>query len=162
VRGRLERMPAEDYFPPGQAAPRYTRERFRTTAWHRELLDSLSAEGGTWAQTVLRACLQHLTTSQTTEAWLVGVIDAWAESEDAFCMVYRWGATPRTLGARVTKGDFSPGIFDDDPQEIGREIADYSIGEPLGTMADHLVLDPRTQVWWWGSRPLPPEAQHQG
>lgn len=151
-------MVDEDYFPPGQAARGYSRDRFRTTARHRDLIASLPDGRGSWAQTTLRTCLDHLTDSPVTEAWRVGVVDAWTESEDVFCVVYRWGAHSRTLGLRVAKADFSPGMFTDDPREIGAEIADYCIGEPLGTVAEHLAHDPTAHVWWWGSSadPGPP------
>ncbi|GAG42300.1 unnamed protein product, partial [marine sediment metagenome] len=39
-------------------------------------------------------------------------------------------------------------------EQFGWEIADYAVAEPLGTRADHLVVD-RAGVGWWGVAPLP-------
>ncbi len=80
------------------------------------------------------------------------MIDA-GTTDDLFHVVYRWRDYPLTLGF-ATEATISPlcGTVDD-PETVGRDAAAFCIGEPLGTVADHLVRDDNG-IHWWGT-PLP-------
>ena len=44
-------------------------------------------------------------------------------------------------------------MFDEpasDPAQVGRDIADFDIGEPLGTVAERLREDAHGVHWWGG------------
>lgn len=143
----------EDYFSGDQQPNRdYSRQRFRTTARHRELVTNVRSLPGTWAQQALLACLEHLLVSRTTEAWCVGIVDAYLDDDDGFCVIYRFGTYRRTIGLRRGNDADHPCVYGDSASDIGQEIADFDIGEPLGTVASRLSHDPSTGVWWWGDK----------
>ncbi|WP_305091378.1 hypothetical protein [Prescottella sp. R16] len=77
------------------------------------------------------------------------VIDAWIDGESAFCVVYRYGNSPKTLGIRVTVDGDPMQPAADDPVQFGQEVATGDIGEPLGTVARNLRPDP-AGIHWWG------------
>ncbi|WP_278313688.1 hypothetical protein [Lolliginicoccus levis] len=128
----------------------YSHQRFRTTARHRELIGEMRELSTSWAQQALLACLEHLLDSLVTEAWCIGVIDAYLDGDDGFCVIYRFGTYSRTLGLRRCDDNGHPQVYGDSASDIGREIADFDIGEPLGTVSLRLRHDPSTDTWWWG------------
>lgn len=142
---------AEDFFAPHEAAATYSPELPRTTRSHTALIDEFSAPR-TPEETALLGCLMALRDGRITEEWCVGVIDA-GTTGDLFHVVYRWRDYPLTLGF-ATEATILPlyGTLDD-PETVGRDAAAFCIGEPLGTVADHLVRD-ANGIHWWGT-PLP-------
>ncbi|MET9328894.1 hypothetical protein [Tsukamurella sp. NPDC003166] len=141
----------EDFFGHSEAAAVYSETQRRFTTHHRALLESYSAPG-TPAETALLACLLALRDGRITEEWSVGVIDAGSRG-DVFYVVYRWWSLPLTLGF-ATEATTSPLYGSpDDPATVGRDAAAFCIGEPLGTVRDHLVGD-ENDIHWWGT-PLP-------
>lgn len=78
---------AEDYFAADSADPTYSRQNRRFTGQHRQLLNSIALES-TWSGVALRECLRRAATSDLTESWGVGVLDAWTDGPAAFCVVY--------------------------------------------------------------------------
>lgn len=102
-----------------------------------------------WAEAALAACLQHLPVSRVTEGRTVQVLDAWTEAGVAFCVVYRYPYFDGALGLRRTFETDMYGEEPNDPDQYGRDVADFDIGEPLGTVAKSLKLD-ESGVHWWG------------
>ena len=102
-----------------------------------------------WAEAALAACLEHLSVSCVTEGRTVRVLDSWLEGAEAFCVVYRYPYFDGLLGIRCTFDEDMYGDEPSDPEEYGRDVADFSIGEPLGTVAQHLRPD-KEGVHWWG------------
>lgn len=140
----------EDYFPPGSVAAQfYSPSVRRYTPRHGELLEQYGGLSSTWAELALAACLRRLSTSSLSEAWGVGVADAWTDGPDAFCVVYRYMTVAKTLGIRMTKSGPHPAAETEDAERFGREVADFDIGEPLGTVANNLRPD-RNGIDWWG------------
>jgi hypothetical protein len=127
---------------------------------HARLLRELrSAPGEEWSRVALRSCLEHLAVSWTTEAWAVEVEDAWTEDRWTFCVVYRYPYIDGRLGLRSTALDPSLAgrletFYGDerpdqpDPVRFGQNVADFDIGEPLGTVADHLHPSADGINWW--------------
>ncbi len=139
----------EDYFPAGAVADRvYSSSARRFTSRHRLLLEHYGELSSTWAESTLAACLQRLSTSSLSEAWGVGVVDAWTDGPDAFCVVYRYMTVAKTLGIRMTRSGPHPAAETADAERFGREVADFDIGEPLGTVAKSLRLDGNGIDWW--------------
>lgn len=139
---------AEDYFSVDQLpAQRYSRESYRVTRRHRQLL--AETDSGTWSpgRQALAHCLARLATSVLTESWCVGVLDGWADTEVSFRVVYRLGTHPATLGIRRQLAD-DDRFPDGRPEWLGPEVADFGIGEPLGSTADRLL--PVGGIHWWG------------
>ncbi|GAA2067852.1 hypothetical protein [Leifsonia soli] len=126
------------------------------TQSHSAAIDELWAlPQRSWGQIALLSCLERLRSGGPTSTEEVTVVDAWA-FDDGFCVVYGspWGPT---VGLRVTAdGEQYDGAYTDDPtaEEFGTDIADFSIGEPLGRFADQLVFD-AGGVGWWGDQPFP-------
>lgn len=139
---------AEDYFAADSANPTYSRQNRRFTGQHRQLLNSIALES-TWSGVALRACLRRLATSDLTESWGVGVLDAWTDGPAAFCVVYRWQDAEQTLGIRMTKSGSPKEEEPEDAERFGRGVADFDIGEPLGTVKASLQPDVNG-VHWWG------------
>lgn len=78
------------------------------------------------------------------------VIDAWVESDEVFCLVYRYedkGFFDGVLGLRRTvEPDWSiDGIVD--------HVLVEELGEPLGAMEDELSPDDAGVMWWTGDKP---------
>ncbi|MFD4295082.1 hypothetical protein ACFWPA_16580 [Rhodococcus sp. NPDC058505] len=158
---------AEDFFTHRDGASRtYSPTRRRKTRRHRQLLERYDQTTGSWSSRALHACLHTLTFNTSSEAWCVGVLDAWTDGDSAFCVVYRYRDDPRTLGTRRLVDDhgdpYGPGP--DDPEQFGHTVATNDIGEPLGTVARSLQRD-AARIHWWGSLgdflPSPP-ADHDG
>ncbi|MCS3780634.1 hypothetical protein [Tsukamurella ocularis] len=141
----------EDYFDRTTAAATYSRENHRTTRHHVALIERY-LRPATAVEAALLGCLTALRDGEITEEWCVGVIDA-GTTGDLFHVVYRWRDRPLTLGF-ATEATISP-LYGtpDDPETVGRDAAAFCIGEPLGTVANHLVRD-ENGVHWWGT-PLP-------
>lgn len=115
-----------------------------------------------WGEAALAACLERLNSSRVTQAWTVQVLDSWTEAGVAFCVVYRYPYFEGVLGIRRTFDEDVNGDRAVDPGQFGRDVADYDIGEPLGTVADRLRLD-ESGIAWWGDLdedelPRPPFA----
>ncbi|WP_143546083.1 MULTISPECIES: hypothetical protein [Nocardiaceae] len=55
----------------------------------------------------------------------------------------------KTLGIRMTQSGPPPVADTADAGRFGREVADFDIGEPLGTVANNLRQD-KNGVDWWG------------
>lgn len=102
-----------------------------------------------WAQAALDACLEHLPVSRVTESQSVQVLDAWVEDSVAFCVVYRYPYFDGVLGIRRTFDTDMYGEVPSDPVAFGCDVADFDIGEPLGSVAEHLRVD-GAGVHWWG------------
>ena len=111
--------------------------------------DPAWAKSPKWVEAALSACLSHLPESRVTEGRTVQVLDAWTEDGVAFCVVYRYPYFDGVLGIRCTVDQDMVGDTPTDPAEFGREVADFSIGEPLGTVAKYLRPD-ASGVHWWG------------
>ncbi|MDJ0360647.1 hypothetical protein [Rhodococcus sp. H29-C3] len=140
----------EDYFPAGTvAAQAYSPSARRFTSRHRELLEQYSELSSTWSEFALAACLRRLSTSSLSEAWGVGVADAWTDGPDAFCVVYRYMTVAKILEIRMTQSGPPPAAETADAERFGREVADFDIGEPLGTVAHNLRQD-KNGIYWWG------------
>jgi hypothetical protein len=152
-----------------QVADERSHRTFTTT--HASLLHDLrTARSAVWSDRALLACLEKLQTSQVSEAWCVAVEDAWAEGPDTLCVVYKAAhAGPSLVGLRRTRADaltssatdqYVPGDFvdvglyelgdpgDPDPTAFGQTIAEFDIGEPLGTVFDQLRADDDGTGWW--------------
>lgn len=131
---------------------------------HDELLRTLVAAD--WASTALRACLDHLTTSSVTDAARVWIVDAWTDSDDSLCIVYRPPYDEgRVVGLRRTRRDaLDPGDWrlgdmttwgydmgaDADPVPFGWNVADFDVGEPLGYVTTILRYG-AADIGWWGN-----------
>lgn len=133
-------------------------ERGSVTPAHRQLISTLTrSQELEWSGVALLSCLRWLCTSTLTEAPEVQVDGAWTDGSDAFCVVYRvpYGP-PRGVGFRCHRADGNPiGTIDSDgddsePVEFGRQVADFEIGEPLGSRVTRLRRDEHG-VGWWGS-----------
>jgi hypothetical protein len=129
-----------------------------------------------WSDRALRAFLDRLAVSTVTEARHVIVERAWAEGDDAFCVVYRPPFDPtRTVGLRRHRcdamprdhtwklGDLSPSPYIEDPEypdavAFGKTVADFDIGEPMGNTVD-ILRDDASGIGWWGT--LGPELPRQ-
>jgi hypothetical protein len=138
--------------------PKYIRRPIIITSEHAQLMEELSAiDDRNWGEEALLGCLRRLESGGATEAAEVKVHDGWALDEE-FCLVYAspWGPT---VGVRIHHdGDQFEAAYtyDPSPNEFGIDIADFTVAEPLGTYADHLILD-SYGLGWWGDHPLPPE-----
>lgn len=138
----------EDYFPAETvAAQTYSLSSCRYTSSHRELLEQYSEASSTWAESALASCLRRLSTSSLSEAWGGGVADAWTGGPDAFCVVYRYMTVAKTLGIRMTKSGPHPASETADAERLGRDVADFDMGEPLGTVANNLRQDKNGIDW---------------
>lgn len=151
--------------PPPQDGPR------RFTEQHARLLSQLTSEKAPtdWSGTALTACLEHLRTSDVTEAWQIAVQDAWKEGPDAFCVVYQSPYADGQVAVRRTVDDASRGrgrgdqksrpgdmtvAYDmgsadlPDPVMFGWNVADFDIGEPgIGPVR----RDEASGTSWWGT-----------
>ncbi|KXO89634.1 hypothetical protein AXK56_05510 [Tsukamurella pulmonis] len=138
----------EDYFDFATACVDYSREHRRTTRHHVDLIEKYGTPR-TAAEQALLGCLRALRDGRITEEWCVGVIDAGTRGE-LFYLVYRWRDHPITLGF-AAEATLSP-LYgsSDDPVTVGRDSAAFCIGEPLGSVADHLSPD-GNDVHWWGT-----------
>ncbi|QIS11171.1 hypothetical protein [Nocardia arthritidis] len=108
-------------------------------------------------------------TSTATEGWRIAVEDAWIEDEWTFVVVYRSPYFDGRLALRRSTYDPADDTFASmysprlptapNPVDYGRDVADYDIGEPLGSVRDHLRVDDNG-MHWWGSTPTPPTGGH--
>lgn len=104
---------------------------------HSELITELeSAQRDDWGSRALLACLRKLRDGGPTEAASVIVENAWATS-DEFRVVYSFvgGRRIGIIRNRETTIDRTDVYATGDvatPEEFGREVADFNIGEPLG------------------------------
>ncbi|WP_378741087.1 hypothetical protein [Nocardia brasiliensis] len=104
-------------------------------------------------------------TSNTTEAWRIVVEDAWVEDEWTFAVVYRSPYFDGRLALRRSSYNPRDNTFYSmyasqlpaapDPKRYGRDVADFDIGEPPGTVLDHLRVDDH-DLHWWGTLPTTP------
>ncbi|MEU7140893.1 hypothetical protein ABZ942_15685 [Nocardia sp. NPDC046473] len=133
---------------------------------HRRLRDQFAAvESPRWADQALSACLRQLMISTVTEASRIAVEDAWVEDVWTFVVVYRSPYFDGLLGLRRSTYDprddtfasmYSPQLTAaPDSKRYGRDVADFDIGEPLGTVVVNLRADDHG-IHWWGSPPAPP------
>ncbi|WP_147471782.1 hypothetical protein [Nocardia stercoris] len=139
----------------------------RTTDAHRRLAQTFAAiESPRWSERALSACLNSLLISHT--AARIAVEDAWAEDEWTFAVVYQdpWHDVARRIGLRRSTYERDSNTFykmqygggltcPPDPTRFGQDVAECDIGEPLGTIAEHLRAD-ANGIHWWGDRPLQP------
>jgi hypothetical protein len=138
-------------------------QRGNVTAAHRQVLAELAAgPRSTWSQQALWACLDRLRTGTWTMTPEVRVERAWTDGPEAFCVVYTLHGPDLWIGIRLRRGDSDseenePGSDVDnhdlgflDPDWFGQDVADFSIGEPLGTVLQTLRTDEQG-VNWWGS-----------
>ncbi len=148
---------APGYLMIGVNRPTRVRSQIIITIEHAQLMKELSAHGDrNWGEDTLLGCLRRLESGGPTEAAQVKVHDGWAE-DDEFCLIYDAPSGP-TVGVRVHRdgGQFQSAYIDEpSPDEFGIDIADFTVAEPLGTKANHLVLD-SDGLGWWGDQPLPP------
>lgn len=147
------------FAPASSRAPRLRSPR------HLDLVETL-ADGADWASTALHACLAHLLVSTVTEARRVWVVDAWAEPDDSFCVVYRPPLDEgRVVGLRRTRAaaleptGWAPGDMttwgydmgaDIEAEAFGWNVADFDVGEPLGFVTTVLRYD-AADIGWWGN-----------
>ncbi|CAM4462155.1 hypothetical protein NONI108955_30900 [Nocardia ninae] len=105
-------------------------------------------------------------TSNIPVSWRVTVEDAWVEEEWTVVVVYRSQFFDGPLALRRTTHDphsntfssmYSPQLSSaPDPVQFGRDVADFDIGEPLGTVTDHVRVDDNG-IQWWGKLPATPD-----
>jgi hypothetical protein len=127
---------------------------------HDQLLKELKTGAeASWSTLALRACLEKVRDGLLTEQ--VAVLDAWTDGADAFCVVYTppWGPTD-LVGLRRTKADAtedSCGLGDyynlvdrhePDPIAYGKAVADFNLGEPLGSHTEELMYGADKFPWW--------------
>ena len=77
------------------------------------------------------------------------MLDSWTEADVAFCVVYRYPYFKGTLGIRCTFETDMYGSPPSDPEQFGRDVADFDIGEPLGSVVERLRPDDKG-IHWWG------------
>ena len=125
------------------------------TPEHAALIAELEAKANaSWGAQALLACLQKLRDGGPTEASIVEVCKA-APLVDGFTIDYLspWGPRVGLVARRGQLRDFA-GVYQADadtltPAEFGDEIADFFVGEPLGTYSDRLKYD-EAGLGWWG------------
>ncbi|MBB1198440.1 hypothetical protein [Curtobacterium flaccumfaciens] len=101
--------------------------------------------------------MQKLRDGGPTEAEHIVVHDAWSTTE-SFRVVYdtpggRRVGIVRDRRTTIDRLDVYATGDEPTPEEFGREVADFNIGEPLGRYADVLELD-ADGVGWWGHTAL--------
>lgn len=160
----------EDFFGIDEASRRtYSPAQRRMTRRHTQLIAGAWGVGD-WSARALHACLQRLAVSTLSEAWCVGVVDAWVDGGSAFCVVYRYRDAPTTIGLRSTADEdlhVAAAVEREEfgPEQFGRWVADFDIGEPLGSVARGLRTDEHG-IGWWGAlertlpRPPAPQGRH--
>ncbi|MBG6190315.1 hypothetical protein IWX64_001255 [Arthrobacter sp. CAN_A212] len=115
------------------------------SARHHSLIRELRAlPAPSWLETVLLSCLERLRDGGPTEWEQVRVDDAWVDG-DTISIVY---LSPGGQQAGLIRGRSSLSV--DDPVEAGRDMADYDVAEPLGSVAADLVYDAQGVGWWGG------------
>lgn len=151
----------EDFFDDHDVVSRiYSPTQRRTTQQHRRLIDHFGRPAEAWSHRALHACLEGLASNTWSEAWCIGVLDAWVEGDSAFCVLYRYREYPHTLGIRRSVHDYHylNGAADIDPAQFGKDVATGDIDEPLGTVALKLGPD-ATGIHWWGGPRVPQMPQ---
>jgi hypothetical protein len=85
-----------------------------------------------------------------TEGRTVEMLAAWVDDDEYLCFVYQYPYFVGVLGLRRSDEDDSdePDSVAD-PRSFGQDIADFDIGEPLGTVVERLRVD-AAGVHWWG------------
>lgn len=109
----------------------------------------MSTKSAEWGRAALDACLRNLAVSKVTLGQTVTVLDSWTEASVAFCVVYRYPYFDGVLGIRRTFDEDMYGNEPNDPEAYGCDVADFDIGEPLGTVVHGLRVDD-DGVHWWG------------
>jgi hypothetical protein len=102
------------------------------------------------ASRALSALLDYLPRSYTEGSHL-DVLDSWTEGDSVVCVVYQFHGWDAVIGYRqhVELDDELPTL-----EDWVEEVANFNIGEPLGTIARHMWLDDEG-VHWWGALPVP-------
>jgi hypothetical protein len=113
-----------------------------------EMTDNHGVEPGSveWAHAALFACVTRLPSS-LTEGKSVEVLAAWLEGAAALCVVYQYPYYEGVLGRRQAFATDMYGEPLSDPESYGRDVADYQIGEPLGTAVGWLRVDDHGVRW---------------
>ncbi|SDY85368.1 hypothetical protein [Herbiconiux ginsengi] len=132
------------------------------TPFHQAQIDRLTAiSRPSWEESALLGCLERLRAGGLTEGGRVRVHDCWVIT-DGFCVVYT-APGGQDAGVRViADGEQFQSAFTFDPTatDFGVDIADFTIGEPLGTRVGTLVPD-EDGLGWWGDPPLPPAPKRR-
>lgn len=123
---------------------------------HAELLRQLQvADHPTWGERVLLTALADLALS-LADRETFGIVDAWADADDAVRFVYRpsWGDDTSVGLLRVRRDAPLPYyLYEDEdtqtPEEYGENIALLDLGPPLGRTRTRLVFDDEG-IGWWG------------
>lgn len=100
-----------------------------------------------WLHAALYATVTGLSRS-CTEGETVEVLAAWID-HDHLCFVYQYPVFDGVLGIRCETETGLYGEPASDPGHFGQDVADFSIGEPLGSVVDHLRQDSHG-IYWWG------------
>lgn len=103
-----------------------------------------------WLHAALYATVAGLSHG-CTEGDKVEVFAAWIDDADHLCFVYQYPYFDGVLGYRCND-DLEEDVYGDaleDPGAFGQEVADFSIGEPLGSVVERLRTD-SLGVHWWG------------
>jgi hypothetical protein len=108
-----------------------------------------------WSYAALFACVTHLQTS-LTEGRSVEVLAAWVDDGGALCVVYQYPYYMGVLGLRRAVDTDMYGEPVSDPESFGRDVADFDIGEPLGSTADWVRPDHQGVSWWGDQHDEPP------
>lgn len=149
-------------------------QRGNVTPAHRHLLESLVPKAdASWSEQALWSCLNNLRLGTHAGAE-VRVEHAWTDGPYAFCVVYTPPYQPeQRVGLRRQENDTdddesepgaAPGhsallspMFAEvgadgrwDPIGFGRVVAEFDIGEPLGS-ANYLLRTDDSGVGWWGA-----------
>jgi hypothetical protein len=124
----------------------------------RDVTESVPSVGAnrTLADRALRAVLDCLPHSYTEGANVV-VLDSWTEGDDIICLMYRFPWFKGVLGLR-RRVEVDAEI-QESLEEWAGEVANFEVGEPLGTIAHRLWLD-HESVHWWGEVPVPGKTGH--
>src|SRR5665213_1058018 len=115
----------------------------QTEAHVRLIADLRRPKNHTWVQMALLACLERLSEGGATEGAIVLVRDAWSGPGPRLNVIYQPPWMPFDVGCVRWRGsrDLNRvyGAEHGGPMtamEFGWNVADWDIGEPLGTYAD--------------------------
>jgi hypothetical protein len=113
-----------------------------------------------WARRALAACLDEIENGWLTSTKEVRVKFAWAGPGDRISVIYQPPFLDRIVGCSRVRGSDAVLTSEDDvdgeptAEGFGRGVADFDIGEPLGSLSDRASTSD-SRVFWWGDDPLP-------
>lgn len=141
------------------------------TLEHRIIGQYLSiVDSGSWSHYALKACIQHLSASSVTQARRIGVVAAWADGDDAFCIIYRREIVNYEIGIRRTSDSADvPDVYEMprsasfagalDPVSFGKNVADFDIAVPFLERIVPVVQDGHGVRWWGDINRFAPQGR---